>query len=196
MRGVLLERRVRTELGRSDRGCNSGAAADVAAGALPAAGTGVIAGIDERRRGHPRGWEAIPRNGPRHSPSAGSSWPTRPGPGSRRWASIEARRPCERAAQHARDEISEMIAFLEDMPLRRAVKRLELARRRPRAARLILRGLAVTPRSKPAPDGQAPAESIDRSDESVSGRRRRKPGARTDRPPGPRARAAAAKGAR
>ena len=35
----------------------------------------------------------------------------------------EARRPCERAAQTTQDEISEMIAFLEDMPLRRAVSR-------------------------------------------------------------------------
>jgi len=39
----------------------------------------------------------------------------------------DAYRPCQRSAQAARDEISETIAFLEDMPLRRAVKRLELA---------------------------------------------------------------------
>ena len=60
-----------------------------------------------------------------------------------------------------------MIAFLEDLPLRRAVSRLELARQDLAQLAIILRGLAVTPRSKPAPEGQAPAESSDRSRESV-----------------------------
>ena len=78
----------------------------------------------------------------------------------------EARRPCERAAQHTRDEISEMIAFLEDMPLRRAVSWLELARQDLAQLTIILRRLAATPRSEPAPEGQAQAESSDRDSES------------------------------
>ena len=36
--------------------------------------------------------------------------------------------PCRRIAQSALDEVGETIAFLEDMPLRRAVKRLKLVR--------------------------------------------------------------------
>ncbi len=66
----------------------------------------------------------------------------------------EARRPCERAAQTVQDEISEMIAFLEDMPLRRAVKRLELARDDLEQFILLLRREVIPPRSQgPGPDG-------------------------------------------
>ena len=53
----------------------------------------------------------------------------------------DAHRPCERAAQAAHDEVSETIAFLEDMPLRRAVKRLELAEQDLDQLTLILRRL-------------------------------------------------------
>ena len=118
------------------RGHAAGAAAGDAAPALPAPGAGRGAGTRGRTTtATPRGWGATPRVGrvavdpadragrPRGSRASGRwAWPRRAGPASDR-------------AQVAQDEISEMIAFVEDMPLRWAVKRLELALRGPRPAR-------------------------------------------------------------
>ncbi len=68
----------------------------------------------------------------------------------------EARRHCERAAQRARDEVSEMIAFVQDMPLRRAVSRLELARQDLQQLAVILRRRAGSPRSESGQDDEDP----------------------------------------
>ena len=112
----------------ADLGRPAGAAPAAPAPALQAPGAGGLPGtVRGRRRQDARGWGETPRSGPRPCRSAGSSWPTRPRSRLREMDLIEARRPCERAAQAASDEISEAIAFIEDMPLRRAVKRLELA---------------------------------------------------------------------
>ena len=78
----------------------------------------------------------------------------------------EARRPCERTAQHTRDEISEMIAFLEDMPLHRAVNRLELAREDLTQLTVLFRGLMAAPPSESLRGSQARAESSEQAAES------------------------------
>ena len=167
MRGVLLERRIRTELGRSTVGAtpeqlltlrleHSRLQARVSALESTNDGDGHPLWLG----GDPAEWAgALSLRRIELADSAGAQL--------QELGLAEARRPCERAAQHTRDEISEMIAFLEDLPLRRAVSRLELARQDLAQLAIILRGLAVTPRSKPAPEGQAPAESSDRSRESV-----------------------------
>jgi hypothetical protein len=70
----------------------------------------------------------------------------------------EARRPCERAAQTIMDEISEMIAFLEDMSLDRAVCRLELAREDLEQLTLLLRRKAIPPGNR-GPDSALSQEA-------------------------------------
>jgi hypothetical protein len=74
----------------------------------------------------------------------------------------DAHRPCEEAGQAAHDEISEMIAFLEDMPLRRAVKRLELAQQDLDQLTIILRRRAET-LAAPSPSADA-EESLSEDD--------------------------------
>lgn len=70
----------------------------------------------------------------------------------------ESRRPCERAVQTAQDDISEMIAFVEDLPPRCAVKRLELTIEDLSQLILILRGLKSGARpGEPEPSGEADA---------------------------------------
>jgi hypothetical protein len=79
----------------------------------------------------------------------------------------ESRKPCERAAQAASDEVSEMIAFLEDMPLRRAVKRLELAREDLDQVTLILRrqANAVGPENQAAGLSQTALTDLERDNQ-------------------------------
>jgi hypothetical protein len=76
----------------------------------------------------------------------------------------DAHRPCEQAAQAAHDEVSETIAFLEDMPLRRGVKRLELAQQDLDQLTLILRRRAQAHSKPPASEEAAPSEQ-DRDDD-------------------------------
>ena len=76
----------------------------------------------------PSGSVAIPLNWTRPCRSAGSSWPIAPKPSFWGWAWPRRVGLASGAPRRPHDEISETIAFLEDMPLRRAVKRLELAR--------------------------------------------------------------------
>jgi len=166
MRGVLLERRVRRELGRST------------AGAAPQR---LLALRLEQSKLQARVSSLEPTNDgdghPRWLGGDSEEWADalsirrieladRAGARLQEMGLTEARRPCERAAQHARDEISEMIAFLEDMPLRRAVSWLELARQDLAQLTIILRRLAVTSRAVPAADGRAAAEPIDRDREN------------------------------
>ena len=151
MRGVLLERRIRTELGRSTAGAtpeqlltlrleHSRLQARVSSLESTNDGDGHALWLG----GDPAEWaDALSMRRIELADRAGAQL--------QELGLAEARRPCERAAQHTRDEISEMIAFLEDLPLRRAVSRLELARQDLAQLAIILRGLAVTPRSKPAP---------------------------------------------
>ena len=167
MRGVLLERRIRTELGRSTVGAtpeqlltlrleHSRLQARVSALESTNDGDGHPLWLG----GDPAEWaDALSLRRIELADRAGAQL--------QELGLAEARRPCERAAQHTRDEISEMIAFLEDLPLRRAVSWLELARQDLAQLAIILRGLAVTPRSKSTPESLAQAESIDRSRESV-----------------------------
>jgi hypothetical protein len=76
---------------------------------------------------------------------------------------VEARRPCERAAHAAQDEISEAVAFLEDMPLPRAVKRLELAHEDLAQLTMTFRGLLTASRIEPprseSPENDSPEPS-------------------------------------
>jgi hypothetical protein len=76
----------------------------------------------------------------------------------------DAHRPCEQAAQAAHDEVSETIAFLEDMPLRRAVKRLELAQQDLDQLTIILRRRAEAPAEPDKPD-----EAADRGEQDAEG---------------------------
>jgi hypothetical protein len=71
---------------------------------------------------------------------------------------VEARLPCEQASQAIQDEISEAIAFLEDMPLRRAVRRLELAQQDIEQLSILLRNVAA-PAHRERPGGPTPAEA-------------------------------------
>lgn len=79
---------------------------------------------------------------------------------------IESCPQCERAAQEAGDEISEAIAFIEDMPLRRAVKRLELAQQDLDQLTLTLGKVAAAPCPAPEerPTGETPDEEIQEQD--------------------------------
>ena len=196
MRGVLLERRVRTELGRSTVGATPEQLLTLRLehSRLQARVSSLESTNDGD--GHPLWLGGDPAEWADALSIRRIELADRAGAQLQELGLAEARRPCERAAQHTRDEISEMIAFLEDLPLRRAVSRLELARAGPRAAR----------HHPPRASGHAAIEArargpgagrIDRSQsrERASGRRRRKPGAGTDRPPGSRSRAVAANGA-
>ena len=139
MRGVLLERRIRTELDRSTVGAtpeqlltlrleHSRLQARVSAIEPTNDGDGHPLWLG----GDPAEWaDALSIRRIELADRAGAQL--------QELGLAEARRPCERAAQHTRDEISEMIAFLEDMPLRRAVSRLELARQDLAQLTIILR---------------------------------------------------------
>src|SRR5262245_18097731 len=92
----------------------------------------------------------------------------------------EARRPSERIAHAAHDEISETIAFLEDMPLRRAVKRLELAREDRDELTTTLRRTAAAEReqsesAEPDPErtGELDSEEDQREEHEVQRARER-----------------------
>ncbi|QEH32267.1 hypothetical protein OJF2_07360 [Aquisphaera giovannonii] len=83
----------------------------------------------------------------------------------------DARRHCDRAVQATQDEVSEAIAFVEDMPLRRAVSRLELAGQDLDQLATILRPMAKeeeekdpTPRT-PSPAIAPPREARERDEE-------------------------------
>ncbi len=166
LRGVFLERRIRTELGRSTEGATpeqllmlrlEHSRLQARVSALEPASVG---------DGHPLWLGGDPAEWANALSIRRIELADRAGAQLRELGLAEARRPCERAAQHARDEISEMIAFVEDSPLRRAVSRLELAGQDLAQLTIIFRELMVTPRSEPAPEGQAQAESIDRNSES------------------------------
>jgi hypothetical protein len=77
----------------------------------------------------------------------------------------EARRPCERAAHAAHDDISEAIAFLEDVPLPRAVKRLELALEDLAQLALMFRDHAAASPAEPAEDEPPATDPADAEDE-------------------------------
>ncbi|WP_165228910.1 ion transporter [Aquisphaera insulae] len=71
----------------------------------------------------------------------------------------DARRHCDRCVQATQDEVSEAIAFVEDMPLRRAVSRLELAGQDLDQLAIVVRPLADEEQAAEAraPDPAIPA---------------------------------------
>ena len=98
-----------------------------------------------------------------------------------------ARRPCERAAQHTRDEIIEVVAFVEDMPLRRAVSRLELAREDSEQLVGTLHRLMAASREDTSSAVHAQGRSPETGSEDQRQKEERQHGPTTDWPPGSRA---------
>jgi hypothetical protein len=149
LRGVLLERRVRREIGWSTAGLPPERllAMRIQLSRLQARVAALEPAEDENDHarwagGDPREWaEALSIRRIELADRATSQL--------QQMGLCESRRPCERAAQMAQDEISEMIAFVEDMPLRWAVTRLELAREDLEQLIIALRGLAGAPRPEP-----------------------------------------------
>jgi hypothetical protein len=167
LRGVLLERRIRTELGRSTAGASPEQLLTLRLEHSRLQARAAALEQDGEDDGHPLWLGGDPAEWADALAIRRIELADRAAAQLRELGLAEARRPCERAAQHARDEIGEMIAFLEDLPLSRAVSRLELAGQDLKQLTVILRGLAASPHPKPAPEGQAQADSSDQNRESL-----------------------------
>jgi hypothetical protein len=153
LRGVLLERRVRRELGTSTAGAPAERllAQRLHFSRLQARVASLEPACDDN--GHPCWLGGDPQEWAEALSIRRIELADRAQDELREKDVTESRWPCERAAQTAQDEICEMIAFLEDMPLRRAIKRLELAREDLEQLILILR------RQASALGHESPAES-------------------------------------
>ncbi|WP_337174610.1 hypothetical protein [Paludisphaera sp.] len=84
----------------------------------------------------------------------------------------EAAESCARIVQAARDELTEMIAFLQDAPLRRAVLRLETAGEDVDRLSASMRGLRRAGRRAPEEDRRPSPEAARRLDDALADARR------------------------